>query len=89
MLRIGKTHNGKYGAMKNLYNAYESNNNNFGCEITLMKLYRVSRIPERWELKVEYKAKDETNRKKFDYEVDMTYDLYYNKTHAILYYSRK
>ena len=86
MLRTGKTHSGKYGPMKNLYNAYGANNNKFGCEITLMKLYRKSRFPEVWELKVQYKSNNESSRKKFEYEVDMTYDLYYNKTHALLYY---
>lgn len=85
-MKVGKTHTGKYGPMKNLYNAYANNNSKFGCEITLMKLDRKSRFPEVWELKVHYTYDKDSQRERFEYEVDMTYDLYYNKTHALKYY---
>lgn len=88
MYEATKIRNGNYISMKRLYDAYEVNNGKFGCNLTQMKLYKVSKLFDKWELKLSYTYSSIPQEKKFAYEVEMTYDFYWNRTYAILYYSR-
>lgn len=81
-----KINSGNYISMKRLYDAYEINDNKFGCTLTCLQLNRISRIFDKWEVKVSYTYKNISDKNKFDYEVDMSYDFFWNKTHALLYY---
>ena len=81
-----KVSSGNYVSMKKLYDAYEANDGRFGCKLTLLRLERISKVFDKWKVEVSYSYSKESNKNKFDYEVDMTYDFLWNRTHALLYY---
>ena len=81
-----KISSGNYISMKRLYDAYEVNNGKFGCRLTLLQLRKASKLFNKWEVKVCYKYSSRASKNNFDYEVDMSYDFFWNKPHAILYY---
>lgn len=84
-----KVSNGNHMSMNRLYNAYENNDGKFGCKVTKLKLFKVSKLFDRWQLEVSYKSKKKGSIKRFEQEVEMTYDLLWNRTHALMYYLRK
>lgn len=86
MYKSTKVREGNYVSMKRLYDAYEINDGKFGCNITMLKLYKISKLFDKWELKVSYTHNNTKNKDKFDYEVEMSYDFFWNRPHAVLYY---
>ena len=84
-----RVNTGNYISMRRLYDAYESCNGMFGCKISYLKLVKVSKIFDKWEVHVGYTFKDNKQRDKFDYEVSMAYDFLWNRPHAVLYYLKK
>lgn len=89
MNEMMKVNSGNYVSMKKLCDAYEANDGRFGCRLTSLKLKRTSKVFDKWKVEVSYSYSNESNRNKFDYEVDMTYDFLWNRTHALLYYLGK
>lgn len=81
-----RINSGNYISMKRLYDAYELNDGKFGCRLTQLQLRRTSKIFDKWEVRVSYKYKNNYDKNKFNYEVDMSYDFFWNRTHAVLYY---
>lgn len=47
-----KIDSGNYISMKRLYDAYEANNNKFGCSLTCLQLNRTSKLFDKWQVKV-------------------------------------
>lgn len=74
---------GKLSSIKNICDAYSSCNGKFGCNIVELKLNKKSIIRDKWCAYITYTFKDMESKKKFDIEVDMTYDSLIRNNHAI------